>query len=344
MFQIIEEGKAILKISGIKKISKKLPVFYNPVMKLNRDISVLLLNSVTKKDMQIALPLSGSGVRGIRFLLELKKNKIKSLHMNDHKNDFYSIIKENLSLNEIPKKEIVITNEDANMFLLKSSGFDYIDIDPFGTPNPFLENSIVRIARKGILAVTATDTSALSGTYENACRRKYWATPIRNELKHEAGIRILIRKTQLVGAQHDKALTPIFSYSRDHYFRVFFWCEKGKTKVDKVLKQHGMLGKAGPLWLGALWNRKLVRKMLKNSDAELKKFLSVIKEESEINIPGFYDIHRICEKQKIPVPKYEKIMDAVKKKGCKVSRTHFSGLGIRSDIGEKELVEIIKKL
>jgi len=37
-------------------------------MKLNRDIAVLLLNSADKEDMQIALPLAGSGIRGIRFL------------------------------------------------------------------------------------------------------------------------------------------------------------------------------------------------------------------------------------------------------------------------------------
>ena len=41
------------------KISKQLDVFYNPVMKLNRDVSVLVLNSVSDKNMQIALPLAG---------------------------------------------------------------------------------------------------------------------------------------------------------------------------------------------------------------------------------------------------------------------------------------------
>jgi len=48
MYRLIKEGTAIIKISKKEKISKKLPVFYNPIMKFNRDISVLLLNSIIK--------------------------------------------------------------------------------------------------------------------------------------------------------------------------------------------------------------------------------------------------------------------------------------------------------
>ncbi|MBC8500514.1 MAG: hypothetical protein ISS25_03055 [Nanoarchaeota archaeon] len=343
MFQIIQEGKAKIKVSREKKISKKLLVFYNPVMKLNRDISVLLLNSLRKSKLQIGLPLSGTGIRGIRFLLELKRNKIKSISFNDNKKDFLKTMQDTITINNIKgKNNIFISNEDANLFLLNSSGFDYIDIDPFGTPNPFLDAAITRLARKGILAVTATDTSALSGTYENACRRKYWAKPVRNELKHEMGVRILIRKVQLVGAQYDKALTPIFTYSKDHYFRVFFKCEKGKKKVDKILRKHDFFNTAGPLWLGQLFDKRLVKKMLKDADEETKKFLSVIDEE--LDIVGFHDIHRICEEFKIQVPKYETLMGLIKKKGYKVSRTHFNPFGIKSDIEKENLVLIIKNI
>ncbi|GAG35537.1 unnamed protein product, partial [marine sediment metagenome] len=230
-FKQIAEGKALIFAPKEKKVSKKLPVFYNPAMKLNRDISVLLLNSIKNKDMQIALPLAGTGVRGARFLLELNKNKIKNISMNDYNGKASKIIEQNLKLNKIKKtKKISITKKDANLFLLESSGFDYIDIDPFGTPNYFLDSAVKRLAREGILAVTATDTSALAGSFPAACKRKYWAVPIREELKHEIGLRILIRKVQLIGAQFDKALTPIFSYAEQHYMRAFFYCEKGKHK------------------------------------------------------------------------------------------------------------------
>ena len=352
---IMNEGSAKLKIKEIKKISKEMDVYYNPIMSMNRDISVLLLNSINKTKMQIADPLAASGIRSIRFLKELKKNKIKKIYVNDINKDAVKSIKDNLELNKIPyknSKKISVTNKDANLFLLNSTGFDYIDIDPFGTPNPFLDAACKRLARDGILAVTATDTSALCGAFPDACIRKYWAVPKKGALMHETGLRILIRKTQLVSAQYDKALTPIFSYSKEHYMRVFFRNEKGKNKVDEILRMHGMFNESGPMWLGKLFDEKLCSSIYKNSlkstlfrkNKELIKFLETIKEESEINAVGFYDLNYICKKNNIKkLRKKEAILTKIKKLGYKASDTHFKGEGIRSDTPYQKLVNLMKK-
>src|SRR3989338_7938256 len=162
--QEIIEGKAILKIPEIKKVSKKMPVFYNPDMSLNRDISILLLKSIKQKKLQIADLMAGTGIRTARFLLELSASKIKLLATNDANPKFKKSISKLLKQNKISTKKVVITSEDANKFLLNSAGFDYIEIDPFGSPNPYLDCAIKRLSRKGILAVTATDTSALAGS------------------------------------------------------------------------------------------------------------------------------------------------------------------------------------
>lgn len=338
MREYITEGKAKIKTYQ-GKISKKLPVFYNPVMELNRTISVVLLNSLNKKNLQIALPLAASGIRGIRFLKELKKGKIKSLDMNDYSVQALKLIKDNLKVNNIKNKKVKLHEKDANIFLLESKGFDYIDIDPFGTPNPFLDSAVKRIARDGIMAITATDTSALAGTYANACKRKYFAVPLKNELKHEIGLRILIRKVQLIGAQYEKALTPIFSYSKEHYMRVFFKCEKGKNKVDDIIKKHDFYESAGPMWLGQLWDKKLAEKMYKQEKTD---FLKIIKDESKIDVVGFYDMHVICKKYKIKqIPKYDILIKKIKKEGYKVSRTHFAKEGLRSNIPLDKLLRIM---
>ena len=42
----ITEGKAIIKIPETEKISREMDVFYNPDMKNNRDMAILLLNSL----------------------------------------------------------------------------------------------------------------------------------------------------------------------------------------------------------------------------------------------------------------------------------------------------------
>ncbi|MCH8014668.1 MAG: hypothetical protein IH823_07840 [Candidatus Dadabacteria bacterium] len=182
-------------------------------------------------------------------------------------------MKNNLQLNKINNNKIKIYNKDANLFLLNSNGFDYIDIDPFGSSNSYLEAAIKRISRNGILAVTNTDTAALTGTYPKACVRKYWSMPKRDYMMHETGLRILIRKVQLVAMQYEKALFPIFSYFKDHYFRIFFQCSKGKKLCDEIAEKHGMINDAGPLWVGNLWDSRLSNKiyssLLKNYNKKI---------------------------------------------------------------------------
>ncbi|MBI2542555.1 hypothetical protein HYV80_07675 [Candidatus Woesearchaeota archaeon] len=353
--QTVSEGSIRLKAPKTDKISKEMGVFYNPVMSLNRDISVLLLNSTNKNKLQIADPLAATGVRSIRMLKELSKNKIQKIYINDFDKKSVELIKQNLRLNKIQHKgnpKISISNKDASLFLLGSSGFDYIDIDPFGTPNQFLDAACRRIARDGILAVTATDTSALCGTFPNACLRKYWALPKKGTIMHETGLRILIRKIQLIGAQYGKALTPIFSYSKEHYMRVFLRNEKGKSRVDEILKLHQMFNGAGPMWAGRLWDAELAGKMhssasknkIFKNNRELAKLLKIIKEESKINSLGFHDLHNISEKLKISsIQKKESAIGQIRKSGHKASETHFKGEGIRSGIPAEKLAKLLQK-
>jgi len=362
MLKKLQEGSCSFYAS-VGKISKELPVFYNPEMKLNRDVSILLLKSVPDKDLRVLDLLAGSGVRSARFVKELPASKIKEIIVNDNNKEAFRLIKKNLKLNKANAK---VFNKDANELLLQSAGFDYIDVDPFGSPNPFLDCAIKRLSRKGILAVTATDTSALCGSYISACKRKYWATPLRNYMMHETGIRILIRKVQLVAAQYDKALEPIFSHSTRHYMRVYFRCIKSKTAVDKIISKHEYLlfcnkclnvevhpqnkkiccnkglAWAGPLWTGELWNRKVIVSMLKNLDKKksaVLNLLNIINAESRINVPYFYSIPLICRHLKRSCPKKESIL-----KIGKTAQTHFSLDGVRSKIDIKKLKKFIQAL
>jgi tRNA (guanine26-N2/guanine27-N2)-dimethyltransferase len=346
MYIKTKEGQANFFVPKEEKISKDLPVFYNKIMKLNRDISILLLNSLSFDNLKIGLPLEGTGIRGIRFFLELKKGKYSNIDMNDINLEAIKIMKLNISENYA---NINIFNLDANEFLLNSKGYDYIDIDPFGSPNPFLDSAIKRLSRCGILAVTATDTSSLSGTFENACLRKYWAKPSRTEIMHEVGLRILIRKVQLVASQYSRALMPIFSYSKDHYMRIFFKSKKGKKETDNILKQHSIVDfgeykNIGPIWNGKLYDENLCQEMVRLNDNEKNiKFLETIYNESKFNSLFFYDLHTIVKKNKIKInPRKEDVINRIKEKGYNAVNTHFLDTAIKSDIPYDELLSIIK--
>ena len=221
------EGITTFWTDSTQKITKEMPVFYNPVMKLNRDLSLLALGSMEKQELRISLPMEASGVRAARILHELIMLDLldaKLLAINDLSAHAITFAKKNVTENigSFDENKVVFSQTEARKFLLDSAGFEYIDIDPFGTPNPFLDAAVQRIAREGIIAVTATDTSALAGTYPAATLRKYWAVPSRTWVMHDIGLRILIRKVQLIGAQYEKALIPLLSVATNHYYRVFF--------------------------------------------------------------------------------------------------------------------------
>ena len=59
------EGEVKLHIPKGKP-TKKSPVFYNPVIALQRDINISLLKALGRKNLRIADVMAGSGVRSIR--------------------------------------------------------------------------------------------------------------------------------------------------------------------------------------------------------------------------------------------------------------------------------------
>lgn len=346
-------------------VHRQMEVFYNPLMKSNRSISILLLNSIPHEKMRIADTMAGSGIRSIRFLRELREGKIETLFVNDYKESFPKKFEGLLQLNSLEEKKglVEVSSLEATQFLLSEGGFDYIEVDPFGTPNPFLAAAVARISREGILAVTATDTAALSGTYPKVTQRKYWAKPLKNYMMHETGLRILIRKVQLQGIQFEKAFVPILAYHKDHYFRIYFRCEKGKEKCDAIVRELAYLlwcrkclnhktsncnnelccektmEYAGPLWTGALGDEKLADEMIKNNlYPEEQKFLELLRDELKVKSVGFYDVHELARIMRIDPPKLERVLTAVQ--GV---RSHLCPTGVKTVLGLDEMKDAMRK-
>lgn len=372
MFKEITEGAANVIVPQEQKISRELEVFYNPIMQVNRDMSILVLKSWERENLRVCLPLAGTGIRACRFLQELPKNKIEELHVNDYDEKAVEIIQKNIKKNNTEKK-VIITQKEANICLLNQKGFDHIDIDPFGSPNPFLDAALKRIKHNSILAITATDTSALSGTYETAGKRKYWGKGLRNHLMHEIGLRILIRKAQLIGAQYEKALKPIVSYTHEHYMKVFFLCEKAKAKCNKMLNNHKyflfckhcthtttslfnkeqcICGKEysafGPIYTGPLNDEKFIEKMIKNSNKNISpqtmQLLQTLQKETATQQIGFYapagQAKYISHKNWL---KFEKIQEQLAKKGYNFATTHFQKMAFKTNAPFETVMQIMFK-
>lgn len=164
---LINEGLVHIRIPPFEKVSSRAPVFYNPVMELNRDLSVLALQqfkSEIEKGLSICDAFGGSGIRGIRYGKEV--SGVDGVVINDVNPLAVSLARDNSLENGLDN--VTVCQMDANLLLRLCKGkFNVVDIDPFGTPSPFIDSVAVNLPRNSMLAVTATDTSALCGTYPN---------------------------------------------------------------------------------------------------------------------------------------------------------------------------------
>ncbi|MCD6404113.1 MAG: tRNA (guanine(10)-N(2))-dimethyltransferase [Nanoarchaeota archaeon] len=345
----VKEGKVRILAYTKEVPSKDMPVFYNPKKELDRTLCVLFLKSLNGHERFVVCDLlAASGVRGMRIKKEVG---VKKVVLNDLNPNAVKLMERNAKLNGM---EVEIRNEEANKFLFNYEGrFDYIDIDPFGSPVPFLEAAIRKLRNKGFLGLTATDTAPLSGTYPNTCLRRYGSMCLRTDFKHEVGLRILMKKVIEKGAEQDVALVPLFAYYSGDYYRAYFQKVSGAGRADELLEKVRSLfydgetlergfwegeGRIlGPLWCGNLTSE-VVRKMYERSKMGL---LRTFLEEDEVGVPWHYDLHTTCKLLKRSVPKLGKVLKKLREKGFKASRTHFNPMGIKTDANIEEVKKVI---
>ncbi len=92
--------------------------------------------------------------------------------------------------------------------LLHEQKFHIVDIDPFGTPSPFLDAASASVWN--MLSVTATDTAPLCGAHMKAGIRKYAAVPLNTEYHSEmGGLRVLLGACARELAKHEKGMLPL---------------------------------------------------------------------------------------------------------------------------------------
>jgi tRNA (guanine26-N2/guanine27-N2)-dimethyltransferase len=389
--ETVEEGEVrvtVPKLSAfVEKPSEyapsKAPVFYNPVMELNRDLAVLAVQAyqkMVKRELFICEPLAGCGVRGIRFAKEVKG--VKKVLINDINEKAYQLAKYNVKMNGL-EKLVTVKNEDANLLLARHSAprkrFDVIDIDPFGSPVPFLDSAIRALRDGGLLALTATDMAPLCGVHPKACIRKYGGKPLRTEYCHELAVRLLIGCLATTAAKHEMGIKVLFSHSTDHYIRVYAVLLHGAKNADKSLQNMGYIlhcfncfhretakasfayglslkcpecgskmDYAGPLWLGKIADKNfcvLMEEAVKESTLKRRvwKILCLVNGECDAPIT-YYVLDKICDKLGLSVPSTNNVLRAMAERGYTFSRTHFNPKGIKSNISIKELKELLSHL
>lgn len=364
---LLQEGSITFESDG---------AFYNPKMKLNRDIGVAMTRSLGVSNYLDAL--SASGIRGLRVAREAGVQKVT---LNDVSPQACDLILRNIARNNLPNCEAVCSN--ANV-LMHQRHFQAVDLDPFGSPSPFITAG----ARSALsyLFITATDTAPLCGAHLKSGIRKYMARPLRAEYYKEMGARILLGLACRELARLDKAMEPMLTHATDHYVRTYLRVIKGAQAADECLEEMGYVehclacgsfstlheprpagicghcgGRtvlAGPLWLGSIQEPGIIlqakaflqiKEDREGSSGERSYSRSSRAERlletcaSEVDVPFYYDHHIICERLGITPGKVDVVVDRLRAQGWRSSRTHFSGVGIKTDAPLCEVEEASRR-
>jgi tRNA (guanine26-N2/guanine27-N2)-dimethyltransferase len=390
--EMVKEGKVKVLVPKLAAFVKqpsdyapsKAPVFYNPVMELNRDIAVLALQAyqrIVNREISICEPLTSSGIRGVRFAVEIRG--VKKVLIGDINERAFNLAKHNVRLNGLQER-VTVQHKDANC-LLSCHGaphkrFDVVDVDPFGSPVPYLDSAVRALRNNGLLAVTATDLAPLCGVHSKACVRKYGGKPLRTEYCHELAVRLLTGCIATLAAKHDIGISIVFSHCTDHYIRVYAEIAYGAKKADESVKNLGYvlhcfsclhretakdpftkhiekcpecgskMDYSGPLWLERIFDRQFCELMAKENthmafrnSGKIAKLLSLAKGEAEAQAT-YYVLDKISNKLALPVPSVDALLQILRDSGFQAFPTHFNSRGIRTGAPALTVQNLLQKL
>lgn len=184
--------------------------------------------------------LSATGLRALRYAQEIPFTT--SVTANDLLAEATKTIKLNVKHNRLEDKILTVTgNALIHMYSLvgedvkdgKSKKYDVIDLDPYGTAAPFLDAAIQAVRDDGgLLCVTCTDAGVwASNGYPEKAYSLYGGVPMKGQMSHEAGLRLILHAIATSAARYGIAIEPLLSLSIDFYARVFVRVYKSPQDV-----------------------------------------------------------------------------------------------------------------
>ncbi|OPX66187.1 MAG: tRNA (guanine(26)-N(2))-dimethyltransferase [Methanoregulaceae archaeon PtaB.Bin056] len=328
-------------------------VFYNPKMELSRDATVVLVSLLSPLEYLDAM--AASGIRGLRVASECAV----PVAINDRDREAVALIRQNTGSLDLP---IEVLHSDTNV-LLSGRSFDAVDLDPFGSPAPFIDSGIRGSGR--YLFVTATDTAPLCGAHKNAGIRRYFAQAMNNEYHAETALRILLGFVVREAVKYDRGIEPLFCFSREHYVRVHVRFLRGAEAADRTVsrmgyilqcrsclfrsEERGLLPETllcpccggrllpiGPLWTGALQDRELLERMEASipefqlgKETQLLQLVRTCRHEPDISY--HYDYHVLSRHFRISPPPIGDVIQFISSQGYAAARAHYSGTAVKTN-------------
>ena len=157
--------------------------------------------------------LAASGIRARRWLNELPANKAERLDVAISDLDKNSLSWAMRSHDEFPPVHGEGISDKFSRGPQEGSSGTWPSLGghrPIRLPLPFLDVSLQSLARSGVIEVSATDTSALTGSSRGAMLRRYGSRVRTDGLAHDSALRVMMGNLARTAARHDRAIKRYF--------------------------------------------------------------------------------------------------------------------------------------
>ncbi|XP_059016123.1 tRNA (guanine(26)-N(2))-dimethyltransferase isoform X2 [Mustela lutreola] len=200
------------------------------------------VGEICEEGLRVLEGLAASGLRSIRFAREVPG--LQSVVANDASARAVDLIRRNVQLNGVAHL-VHPRQADARMLMYQhqkaSERFDVIDLDPYGSPAPFLDAAVQAVSEGGLLCVTCTDMAVLAGNSGETCYSKYGAMALKSRACHEMALRIVLHSLDLRANCYQRFVVPLLSVSADFYVRVFVRVFTGQAKVKASASKQALI-------------------------------------------------------------------------------------------------------
>ncbi len=317
-------------------------MFYNAAMAVDRDLGVALARELREEGegpLRGWEMLAATGVRGLRLVRET--DLFGEMWFTEQNPEALEVLRRNAA--RYASRGAHVRSHDAH-HVLKGAPFDFVDLDPYGTPVPFLPTAIAALRSGGLLGVTATDMMVLAGVLRGTCEARYGARPLRGRFGPEGGLRILLAHVAKIAAAQRRRARPILAYVHDHHVRAYLRLDEASE--DESPLPVGLLsepwdgpavigGPFGPMWLGRLFDPALVARMGTPPGAarakELERMLGAFRGESRADRPLFYEPNELASTLHLPnPPAIDALLDRLESGGWSAGRSHVRAAAFRT--------------
>ena len=342
------------------------PAFFNPRARRTRDLAVLAAGTHAEAHPGTYLDaMAGVGARGLRVAAEA--GSYDMVLLNDSNPCAVEMAGQSAALNGLDR--VGLSTMEACRFLsehsVRGGRGAAVDVDPFGSPAPYLDCAMRALEYGGMLAVTATDLQVLGGLHDAACRRIYGGVPLWTVYGAETAVRLVAGCMAAVAGRLDAGIDVVYAESHMHYYRVYakmlsrpgssrlgymIHCSRCGRRRTSDTHPHtcescgGDTKAAGPLWTGPLFDADFVGGMaLRDAEQNGGAYASYLEKcRREAALPAaFYTLDEVASRARTGPPPLRAMLESLRGEGFSAEATSFSPTGFRTDAPAADVYRVV---